>query len=279
MNEMKMPKEDELAKVVYNYCKTNNITHIREDELVRRIVDDDMDNHLEILKNSSDLDKNFLKEDSKVSDEIISKIGNHLLFTYKLCKRLYDIIDILIEENKASREKREGERLYYLTFYLTPLEIESIKLSKSSIEILSDELYNYCKTNNIECLNKEEVKKVINIDDDKMIDKVIDALVKKDMVKIYYKEDKSYFIFYIKESMVALNKNFRLMIKNSAEMLLDYCIQNEITCIEKVKLQKVMKTDDDEIFDSILDYLIERHLADVDYNSEDGKSYITIYDI
>ena len=38
-----------------------------------------------------------------------------------------------------------------------------------------------------------------------------------------------------------------------------------------------MKIDDDEIFDSILDYLVERHLADVDYNSEDGKSYITIY--
>ena len=48
MNEMKIPKEEELAKVVYNYCKTNNITHIREDELVRRIVDDNMDNHLGI---------------------------------------------------------------------------------------------------------------------------------------------------------------------------------------------------------------------------------------
>ena len=164
-----------------------------------------------------------------------------------------------------------------MTFYLTPLEIESIKLIKSSIEILSDELYNYCKTNNIKWLNKEEVKKVINIDDDKMIDKVIDALVKKDMVKIYCEEDKSYFIFYIKESMVAINKNLRLMIKNSAEMLLDYCIQNEIECIEKVKLQKIMEMDDDEIFGAILDYLVERHLADVDYNSEDGKSYITIY--
>lgn len=277
MNEMKMPNEEELAKVVYNYCKSNNIKHIREDELVRRIVDDNMDNHLGILKNSSDLDKNCLKEDSKLSNEIINKIGNHILFTYKLSKRLYDIIDILIEENKASREKREGERLYYLTFYLTPLEIESIKLIKSSIEILSDELYNYCKTNNIKCLNKEEVKKVINIDDDKMIDKVIDALVKKNMAKIYCEEDKSYFIFYIKESMVAINKNFRLMIKNSAEMLLDYCIQNEIECIEKVKLQKIMEMDDDEVFDAILDYLVERHLADVDYNSEDGNEYITMY--
>ena len=37
------------------------------------------------------------------------------------------------------------------------------------------------------------------------------------------------------------------------------------------------ESDDDEIFDAILDYLVERHLADVDYNSEDGKSYITIY--
>lgn len=277
MNEMKMPNEEELAKVVYNYCKSNNIKHIREDELVRRIVDDNMDNHLGILKNSSDLDKNCLKEDSKLSNEIINKIGNHILFTYKLSKRLYDIIDILIEENKASREKREGERLYYLTFYLTPLEIESIKLIKSSIEILSDELYNYCKTNNIKWLNKEEVKKVINIDDDKMIDKVIDALVKKNMAKIYCEEDKSYFIFYIKESMVAINKNFRLMIKNSAEMLLDYCIQNEIECIEKVKLQKIMEMDDDEVFDAILDYLVERHLADVDYNSEDGNEYITMY--
>ena len=110
MNEMKIPKEEELAKVVYNYCKTNNITHIREDELVRRIVEDNMDNHLGILKNNSDLDKNILKEDSKLYDEFINNLGNHILFTYKLSKRLYDIIDILIEENKASREKREGER-------------------------------------------------------------------------------------------------------------------------------------------------------------------------
>ena len=198
------------------------------------------------------------------------------MFTYKLAKRFYDIIDILIEENKASREKREGERLYYLTFYLIPIEIESIKLIKSSIEILANDLYNYCKTNNIECLKKDDVKNVTDLDDEVMIDKVIDLLVKKDMIRIYWKEDICFLIFYLTESKVKLNKNMKLMIKNAAELLLDYCTQNDITYIEKGKLQRVMDMDD-ELFKSMLDYLVERHLADVEYNSEDGNEYITMY--
>ena len=30
-------------------------------------------------------------------------------------------------------------------------------------------------------------------------------------------------------------------------------------------------------FEDMLDYLVERHLADVDYNDEDDKEYIKIY--
>ena len=63
------------------------------------------------------------------------------------------------------------------------------------------------------------------------------------------------------------------MTKNLAELLLDHCIQNDITYIEKGELRKIMDIDD-ESFKSILDYLVERHLADVYYNDKDGKEYI-----
>ena len=67
------------------------------------------------------------------------------------------------------------------------------------------------------------------------------------------------------------------MIKNSAELLLDQCNENNIEYIEKQELQKEFGMDDEKVFRSILDYLEERHLADEEYNSEDGNNYIRIY--
>ena len=40
-NDLKMPTEQELAEIVYNYCRNNKITYIREDELITKIVDEE----------------------------------------------------------------------------------------------------------------------------------------------------------------------------------------------------------------------------------------------
>ena len=275
--KLKMPNEEDLAEIVYKYCRTNKISYIREDELVKRIVDEEMNNHLGMLKENYNLDENGWGKDKESSDAVTIGLGNYLMFAYKLTKRFYDVIDILIEECKADRDKEEGEKLYYLTFYLTPLEIESIKLVRSTIEIFANDLYNYCKDNNIEYLKINEVKSIIDLADDVMVDKVIDLLIKKDMVRIHWIEDECYLILLLTESKIALNRNMRLMIKNLTEAFLDQCNQNDITNIEKEELKRTMEVEDDRIYELMLDYLVERHLADVDYNSEDGKEYVTIY--
>ena len=277
MDEMRMPSNEELAEIVYKYCQTNNITYMREDELVKNITDNEMKNRFAMLKENYNLDEKGYGEDEESSKAVTICMGNLLMFSFKLGKRFYDVIDILIEECKAVREKREGEKFYYLTFYLTPLEIESIKLVKSTIEILANDLYNYCKNNNIEYIKVEEIKNIIDFDDEIMIDKVVDFLIKKDMARIHWIEEECYLILLLTESKIALNRNMRLMIKNVAEAFLDQCNQNDITNMEKEELKRTMKVEDDTVYEFMLDYLVERHLADIDYNSEDGKEYVTIY--
>ena len=262
-NDLKMPTEQELAEIVYNYCRNNKITYIREDELITKIVDEEMEKNKKELQANYDLDEKGWGKDKESSDAVTITLGKYLMFTYKLTKRFYDVIDILIEECKANRNKIEGERLYYLSFYLSPLEIESIKLVNSTIDIYANDLYNYCKTNNIEYLKKEDVISIIDLDSSDMIDKIIDSLVKNNKARTFIIEDKNILciMFALTESKIKINENIKLMIKNSAELLLDQC--NEM--------------DDEKVFRSILDYLEERHLADEEYNSEDGNNYIRIY--
>ena len=215
MSEMKMPSAEELAEVVYKYCQTNKISYIREDELVKKITDNEMKNRNILKPKNDDLDKKI--EDS--SDIDIENVGNFLMFAFKLSKRFYDIIDILIDECKAKRDKIEGEKFYYLTFFLTPLEVDSIKLVKSSIEILANDLYNFCKTNNFKALGKDDIKNVIDVKDDELIDKVIDMLEKKGMIRLYKVENQNVLVFYLTDSKIQMNKNLKLMIKNAAELL------------------------------------------------------------
>lgn len=278
-NDLKMPTEQELAEIVYNYCRNNKITYIREDELITKIVDEEMEKNKKELQANYDLDEKGWGKDKESSDAVTITLGKYLMFTYKLTKRFYDVIDILIEECKANRNKIEGERLYYLSFYLSPLEIESIKLVNSTIDIYANDLYNYCKTNNIEYLKKEDVISIIDLDSSDMIDKIIDSLVKNNKAQTFIIEDKNILciMFALTESKIKINENIKLMIKNSAELLLDQCNENNIEYIEKQELQKEFGMDDEKVFRSILDYLEERHLADEEYNSEDGNNYIRIY--
>ena len=231
------------------------------------------------LQANYDLDEKGWGKDKESSDAVTITLGKYLMFTYKLTKRFYDVIDILIEECKANRNKIEGERLYYLSFYLSPLEIESIKLVNSTIDIYANDLYNYCKTNNIEYLKKEDVISIIDLDSSDMIDKIIDSLVKNNKARTFIIEDKNILciMFALTESKIKINENIKLMIKNSAELLLDQCNENNIEYIEKQELQKEFGMDAEKVFRSILDYLEERHLADEEYNSEDGNNYIRIY--
>ena len=278
-NDLKMPTEQELAEIVYNYCRNNKITYIREDELITKIVDEEMEKNKKELQANYDLDEKGWGKDKESSDAVTITLGKYLMFTYKLTKRFYDVIDILIEECKANRNQIEGERLYYLSFYLSPLEIESIKLVNSTIDIYANDLYNYCKTNNIEYLKKEDVISIIDLDSSDMIDKIIDSLVKNNKARTFIIEDKNILciMFALTESKIKINENIKLMIKNSAELLLDQCNENNIEYIEKQELQKEFGMDDEKVFRSILDYLEERHLADEEYNSEDGNNYIRIY--
>ena len=278
-NDLKMPTEQELAEIVYNYCRNNKITYIREDELITKIVDEEMEKNKKELQANYDLDEKGWGKEKESYDAVTITLGKYLMFTYKLTKRFYDVIDILIEECKANRNKIEGERLYYLSFYLSPLEIESIKLVNSTIDIYANDLYNYCKTNNIEYLKKEDVISIIDLDSSDMIDKIIDSLVKNNKARTFIIEDKNILciMFALTESKIKINENIKLMIKNSAELLLDQCNENNIEYIEKQELQKEFGMDDEKVFRSILDYLEERHLADEEYNSEDGNNYIRIY--
>lgn len=198
------------------------------------------------------------------------------MFTYKLSKRFYDVIDILIDECKANREKKEGERLYYLTFYLNPLDIERIQLIKSRAEIYAEDLYNYCKTNNIEYLKKDELSSIMDATD-YMIDKAVDLLMKKYMIDICWIDNNCYLIFFLTQSKIELNKNQKLLIKNLAESLLDICNQNDIKYLELDELKNYVETDDD-LIEKMLNYLTERHLADIQKNIEDGKEYLCFYE-
>lgn len=271
-DKIKIPNEKELAEVVYNYCKTNNITFIREDELIRKITDDETNN----IIIDYNLNDKLLSGDKEKFDESIIKICDFSMFTYVLSKRFYDIIDILIEENKADRKKKENEKFYYLKFYLLPIEIETIKLIRSNREIYANELYDYCKKNNIEILRKNDIKHIINLKDEELINNIIDILVKKDLVRISWDKDNCFLIFLLAKNKIQLNKNQKLLIKNTAELILYYFTQNNITYIEKDSLQEGLELSD-EIFNSLLDYLVERHLADIEYNSKDGKMYILMY--
>lgn len=277
MSEMRMPSIEELAKIVYEYCKTNNISYIREDVLVKRIMDEHTQDNLQMLKENYNLDEGC-GEDEESSNAILDNMVNSLLFLYRFSKRFYNIINVLIEECKADREKRDEDKFYYLTFYLSDFEIESIKLIRSSMEIFAKELYDYCKTNNIECMPKDKISSIINVDDDKIIDKVIEILIKRDMVNTTWLDNNYYIIFYLTENRIELNKNLRLMIEKYAEYILEYCNTNDITYIGKDELQRKMEIDDDDMFSMMLDYLVERHLADIENNDEDGKIYITIYE-
>lgn len=278
-NDLKMPTEQELAEIVYDYCKKNKITSIREDELIKRISEDEIQDNMEQLQENYSLDENGWGKDEESSNAVTITLGKHLMFTYKLAKRFYDIIDILIEENKAERIKVEGERLYYLDFYLNPLEIESVRLVKSTIDIYANDLYENCKTNNIEYLKKDEISNIIDLNDVKMIDKIVELLVKENKARTFILKDSNIccIMFALKEKDIKINENIKLMIKNLAELLLDKCNENQIEYIEKDEFKKLTDTDDDRTFKYLLDYLVERHLADEEYNTEDGKKYIRIY--
>ena len=91
---MKMPTEQELAEVVYKYCRTNNITYIREDELIKKIVDEEMQKNRNMLEENYDLDEKGWGEDQEADDAITFSLAKYAMFTYKLSKRFYDIIDI-----------------------------------------------------------------------------------------------------------------------------------------------------------------------------------------
>lgn len=279
-NDLKMPTEQELSEVVYDFCKKNKITYIREDELVRKILDEEMNTKFKTLQENYNLNENGYGKDDESSDAVTTSLVMYMMFGYKLTKRLFDIIDILIDECKVERKKIEGERLYYLRFYLYPLEIESIKLAKSTTDIFANDLYNYCKTNNIEYLKKDDVNNIIDFNfDDDMIDKIIDVLVKKNMARTFLLEDTDTccIVFALTETKIKLNENATLMIKNLAELILDHCNANEIEYIEKVELLDMFGLEDDRIFEQVLDYLVKRHLADEKENPEDGKSYIQFY--
>lgn len=277
MDEMKIPSVEELAEIVYKYCKTNNITYIREDELVKKIADNETQNMFSILKEKYNLDEKGYGEDEESSEAVTIYMANLLMFSFRLSKRFYEIIDILIEECKADRKKREGEKFYYLTFYLTPSDIEAIKLCQSSIEIMAKNLYNIVKENNVERIEKDRLESILNLDDKIISDKILNFLVNKDMARICFIEDENYIVFNLTETKIALNKNMRLMIKNLAESLLNSWNEEKIEYIEKDELQKVSELND-AIYEDVLDYLVTRHLVDIEENDEDGKVYVRVYE-
>lgn len=277
MDEMKMPSVEELAEIVYKYCKTNSITYIREDELVKKVADNEIKNRFSILKEKYNLDEKGYGEDEESSEAVTIYMTNLLMFSFRLSKRFYEIIDILIEECKADREKREGEKFYYLTFYLTPSEIEAIKLCQSSIEIMAKDLYNIVKENNVERIEKDRLESILDLDDKIIIDKILNFLVNKDMARICFIEDENYIVFNLTETKIALNKNMRLMIKNLAESLLNSWNEEKIEYIEKDELQKVSELND-AMYEDVLDYLVTRHLVDIEENDEDGKVYVRVYE-
>lgn len=76
MKELRMPNEEELAEVVFKYCRTNNITYIREDELVKKIADEEMKKNIEQLKNEYNLDEKGWGKDKESQDAVTTYMGN-----------------------------------------------------------------------------------------------------------------------------------------------------------------------------------------------------------
>ena len=97
------------------------------------------------------------------------------------------------------------------------------------------------------------------------------------MARIRVIENESYFVFNLTETKIALNKNMRLMIKNLAESSLDSWNEKKIEYIEKGELQKISEMNED-IYEDVLEYLVTRHLVDIEENEEDGKIYIRVYE-
>lgn len=276
-----LPSNEELAERVYKYCKDNNISYIREDVLISKIVEKEQENTFKMLKENYNLDEKGYGKDKESSDALTVNTGNLLIFSYFLAKRFYDVIDILIDESKAEREIKMGEKFCYIILYITDFEVESMKLVKSSAEIYAKQIYNYCKENNIKCIKPMELEQIFDIlEDDKLLKLVQYILQKNSMMKTHIVVETLdlYWIFFLTEDEIQLNKNAELMIKKYAEHVLEYCNENKIEYIEKNELQNILElNDNNEIFDEILDYLVPRHLADEETNEEDNKVYITIY--
>lgn len=273
-DEIKKPSIEELAEIVYKYCKTNNITYIREDELFKKILDERGENLIKTLTEKYNIEEDSeIVKDKELMKEITNNILSFSIFNYTLSKCFFDIIDILIDQCKADREKKDGERLYYLKFYIHPLIIDSIKIARSNIEIFAKELYNYCKENNIQYLIKELISTIINVQNTETIDEIIEFLIKKNMASRSGIDNIT--VLYLEENQIELRKNLKSIIKNTGELLLNYCHENNIKYLEKEKLMNIMELDDDG-FEQVLEYLVERHLADVEDNPDDGKIYIRV---
>ena len=142
---------------------------------------------------------------------------------------------------------------------------------------MANDLYRIAKENNAECIKKDKLESILNSDNKTINDKILNFLVNKDMARIRVIENESYFVFNLTETKIALNKNMRLMIKNLAESSLDSWNEKKIEYIEKGELQKISEMNED-IYEDVLEYLVTRHLVDIEENEEDGKIYIRVYE-
>ena len=275
--DIKMPTSEEVAEIVYNYCKENDIGYIREDQLVHRITDDFNNKHLQELKEKYNLDEAEYGKDKEFTDDYTHQMMKIMFFAYKLGKRMYEILDILERECKVDREIKDGEKFEYLTFFLAEEDVKSMQLVKSSIEIMARKVYNYCKENNIKYIFKEDFGEITQFGkEEKMNNKVLKVLLENYQARIIKKEEKEYIVFFLNEDDIALNKNMRLMTEQLADSIYNYCTENEIENIEKEELMKSVDMDIEQFNDAI-EVLKEHKSVDEEINSEDGKTYLAIY--
>lgn len=276
MNELKFLSIEEIAKIVYEFCKTNNITYIREDVLVRKITSGNANNSMQDLKENYNLDENGWGKDEEASNATLNSLVEVSVFTYSISTHFYEAISLLIEECKAYREELDDDDDFaYITFFLTENEVESIRLLRSTAEIFAKKIYDFCKTNNIECIKKEELSDIIKMEDDKILNIIINALVNKDMAKLVFENNNWYIIFYLTENDIQLNKNAKEMVGLFAKGICDYCKENDIESIEEKELCNKMDIESDGIFIEAKKYLKVHHLARL--YIQDGKNYIEIY--